>query len=172
MRLDESLADAWVGLGMAYTQLGQHKTAMMHVEKAIKIETSNPEYFYILGDIQLKLGLSEKALASYYMVAKLEPADHEVWLDIAEIHENNNNLVDAIAAIQEGLEKVTIFSELNFKLAELYVKSGNMQEAYEAFAQGVTNDPTDLDSIMADYPIFSQHHEFQQIINIYLNNKT
>jgi tetratricopeptide (TPR) repeat protein len=143
---------------------------MMHVEKAIKIESSNPEYFNILGDIYQKLGLFDKALNSYYNSAKLEPNDYEVWMDIAELHEDNNSIQDAIDALNEGITQASLVSELYFKLAELYVKNSELQEAYEAFALGLTNNPTDINSIMTDYPVFAQHFEFQQLLNIYFEN--
>ena len=131
IEMDENLPDAWIGAGLSSIELGQIATGMSCIKRAVELEETNPEYWYILGDTQFKHKLFEKAKSSYQVVSELAPSHKDIWLDYSNLYALEDNFEIAIETIRKGIKTQNNNPDLYYRLAVYLLRSEQAKEAYK-----------------------------------------
>ena len=82
-------------LGVVYSRCGFHEKAIAHFKEAVRLNKSEPNYFYNLAASQQFLGRFEAASAAYKAVLDLDPSHHRTWSSFVSLDkqtEENNSL--------------------------------------------------------------------------------
>ncbi|MEP4052980.1 MAG: sulfotransferase [Litorimonas sp.] len=82
-------------LGVVYSRCGFHEKAIVHFKEAVKLNKSEPNYFYNLAASLQFLGNFEAAKAAYRSVLDLNPSHHRAWSSYVSLDkqtEENNHL--------------------------------------------------------------------------------
>jgi len=151
--------------------LGNTVTALKCVKRAIDLEESNAEYWYILGDIQEKNNLIDKAIKSYEKVCELEPTHPEIWLDFSNLYAEQKKLPKAIEIIQTGIELLDDNIEFKYRLVVYLLKSGKSKEAYELLEKALTTDYSAHEKLFEYQEDLKKNSELMRIIESFNESK-
>jgi len=99
------------------------------VDKAIKLAPTVPDYWFIQGDLQIKLSRVKDGIMSYRKVIELEPEDPEIWLELAIVHSGNLEYERAFETLHEGLRWHEKNPDFYFGMSNYLLKSGQSQNA-------------------------------------------
>ncbi|MGE5457666.1 MAG: tetratricopeptide repeat protein, partial [Methanococcaceae archaeon] len=131
-QLDKEIADAWIGLGVAYEEIGDIKLALRFVKKGLTLDPQNPEYLATYAVIQQHAGLFEDAAESYTLAAKYGPDDLNIWLDFSAMYAELDEYKTALTVIDLGISLQPDNEQLQVrKVAYLYL----MGKPKDAIAQ-------------------------------------
>lgn len=73
-------------VGVIYSRCGFHKDAIEHFKQAVKINKSEPNYFFNLAASQQFLGEFEQAEKAYKTVLSLDPAHYRAWSSVIALN--------------------------------------------------------------------------------------
>jgi tetratricopeptide (TPR) repeat protein len=114
---------------------GKATEATRRLEETLKLEPSNAQTQYILGDAYLSTGRTQDAINAYTKVQKSSPLALQAQLNIAQAHAVMNNLPAAVNSLNNA-EKIAPRDPLpRAAIAELQMRQGAFPQAaasYEA----------------------------------------
>ncbi len=139
--LNASQPEAYIGQGIAYSELGNNLQAIQHYDKAIQLNANFAEAYYNRGLSHYELGNQEKALADYNLAIQNQPNYAQAYLERGGAHYALNNPSAAMADFQ--------------KAAQLFSQQGDTQnqelaQKIIAYLQATTASNLD-ESDQADY---------------------
>lgn len=106
VRADPELFSAIVGRAMVHEHLGFYNAAMLDLERAIDLDSTEGQPFAIRGAIHLRFGRIDQAQRDLQYAVQSNPDDEESRLNLARIFALNNNRAGAVelleALIDEG----------------------------------------------------------------------
>ena len=85
--LDRNNADAYLGLGICYKNLGKINKAIKSLEKAAQLDNNNFETFFELGLCQMEDKMPCKAIKCFIHAVRLEPENPEAIYNLGLAHE-------------------------------------------------------------------------------------
>lgn len=77
VQLDESVGDAWWGLGLTLMNMGEFDESIACLEKASSIDPQNQRYLLDLGKHQTMLGMFDEAKPVFERVVALDDSTRE-----------------------------------------------------------------------------------------------
>ena len=134
-------------MGSVLDELGKPKESLSCIQKALSFDSLNPEYLYMLGDIQLKLKLFEESIESYKKVSEIDISNEEIWLDYSNAYKESEQIDMAIEILQKGIERHPENISLKYRYVNYLIFNLEEKEAYEILEEALIND-------------FSKHTEF------------
>jgi tetratricopeptide (TPR) repeat protein len=105
--------------------------ATRHMEKAIKLEASNPHYQLKLGKVYLRIGATKQAVQALEAASQLTPNQVEPWLALAETHLQLNNLTLAANNADQAIALQPGQIEPQLLRAEIALQAKEPQAAYK-----------------------------------------
>jgi tetratricopeptide (TPR) repeat protein len=78
-KLDPKLTEAWIGVGMALTELGHPIDALGYYGQALKLNPKHPDALLNKGIALVTIGKYTDALETFETELKLYPNDVEAW---------------------------------------------------------------------------------------------
>ncbi len=136
IELDPSRAAAYAGLGGVLKRVGQIKEAAEALEKAISLNIESKEIFFDLGDAYEALENWAAAASAYEKYLSLKPEmswNGELRLGLCRAKLGQYDA--AIAAYLEALKEQPADLKVNFSLAEVYEKAGQLDKAEEVYSR-------------------------------------
>jgi tetratricopeptide (TPR) repeat protein len=109
--------------------MDQRTEALAHIKKGINIDPNRGTFWFILGDIQLKLGSFQEAEESYLKVIEFEPDNEDIWVFFTNLLLQLDRKEEAYNYIQESFKYHPGHARLTFQAAEIEMHRGNVQEA-------------------------------------------
>jgi len=100
VNLDGMDAEAWAWLGEAHQH--QDREAILELDKAIKLDSSDPVVLALRGLYWKRQGKYSNALAEYQKAALIEPKNPAWQISIGEAYALNGDLVAALDAYQKA----------------------------------------------------------------------
>ena len=91
----------------------------LYIAKAVECEPENPDFLYMLGDIQLRINLLEKAEDSFRKVLAINPDHVEIYVDLSEVVAERTGIIDALEIVNAGI-KYSPGNSLNHYRAAAY----------------------------------------------------
>lgn len=176
VELDPTLAEGYTALAelAALTQPSDVEEAIMLAAIATRINPNNYGARRLLARLYtLKSGLgtkkltpnfTEKAVAEWKEVVRLDPRNAEAWAILSEFYNKSNQPNERIDALQKWIGSTTpidtgFYRQLvgsqedlspeaaTLKLGEAYLKSGKTREAVEIFSRAVGDDPDNASAV-------------------------
>lgn len=132
--LDGSRADAFYGLGSVLRKTSRYQEAVEAYEKAISLNINNKEVFSELGDTYEALQNWAKAADAYEKFLALKP--EVTWNGFLRLGICRTRLQQydaAIAAFLEAQKAQPKDLKVNFSLADVYERAGQLEKAEETY---------------------------------------
>ena len=107
----------------------------------MECEPENPDFLYMLGDIQLQINLLEKAESSYRKVGILNPANPDIWVDLSEVVAERTGVQEALNIVQEACEKYPANAQNFYRSAAYLFLLGCEKESMETLETALSKDP-------------------------------
>ncbi|MCT7963515.1 tetratricopeptide repeat protein [Laspinema sp. D1] len=102
--LNASQPEAYIGQGIAYSELGNNLQAIQHYNKAIQLNSNFAEAYYNRGLSHYELGNEEKALEDYNLAIQNQPNYAQAYLERGGAHYALNNPSAAMADFQQAAQ--------------------------------------------------------------------
>jgi tetratricopeptide (TPR) repeat protein len=170
IQLNPNLPEAWLGLGINTSILGNNEESIKYLTQALLIENSNPDVWFTLGKIYMKQGNTAAAADCFAKVTILDPLDFESWMLLSEISFLNNDIEQAIENLKIALSSNSNISILNFRMAAFYMCKGNKNKCLAYFENGLKIDFFTYCEFLKFYPLGLQIDEIAQLIKQYKNS--
>ena len=101
------------------------------INKAITINPNCSDYWYSLGNIYLKLNITEKAVEAFRLSTEIDPYDYESWLNLSDLFFKKNLLTKAIKTLEDAHIFNPDIALVNYRLAAYNLLKNNITEAAE-----------------------------------------
>ena len=125
---DPQYAGGYVELGDAYRRSGDSATAERYLLKALELQPTNSNALTILGLIELRED-AQKALELFTQVRELDPQTAFVYRQMSFALNRLGRRDEAVAAIQEGIDRFPNSEILLTDMAVVWINRGRPDEA-------------------------------------------
>ncbi len=126
--LDPDLKDAYYYLGSVYYKQGKLEQAIQNLELNLEKNPQHTQTLSILIDIYEKTNQTAKRLNAMEKLATINE-NEELWLTIANLYSEQNNIAKAEEALQKALELNPNYIEAKTRLAFLLYDNNRFDEA-------------------------------------------
>ena len=140
LELDPNFASAYLGLGVAYSNLGEIGISNENIARAYELRNrvSERERFHIEADYhQFVTGNIEKAKEAFSQWSQAYPRDFTPYLDLGVIALYEGQGDEGIKHTLEARQVAPDFSLIDGNLVGAYVLANRLDEAKAAYQQGV-----------------------------------
>jgi tetratricopeptide (TPR) repeat protein len=103
--------------------------ALHFFNKAIKINTTNAEYWKAAAHAEFKIGNTISSISAYEEASLLGPDDKEIWLNWSFIYYEQGEHQKAIEVLLQGMEEIPDESEFFYRMTVYLIESGQFKEA-------------------------------------------
>jgi tetratricopeptide (TPR) repeat protein len=167
--MDEFLSDAWIGIGVVLDYLNRTHEALPYIKNAINIDPTRGTYWFILGDLQLKMGFIKEGEESYRKVVEFEPENPEIWVFLTNLLLEKGEINEAKEFISEAIEVHPINARIKYQQAEIDLHLGNQQEALIHAAEAFAYDYDLYEKIADELPKFAMNNVIRGLLEKFKN---
>jgi len=139
LRLDPTVVEAHINLGLAYHMLGEYESAVSELATARRERPKVLGADVILGIDYLKLGQPQKAIAPLQDALTIEPSNREARRALAACYLAEGNYLQARAEFQQAFSLETDKEQAWFALGHDYLDMTT--QLTSRFAQSYPNSP-------------------------------
>jgi hypothetical protein len=110
----------------------------------VRLEPSNPDYWYVLGRYQqYNLAQPDAAQAedSYRKAIALNPIATEAWLDLGTAYELDGKTEEAREAYLEAKKSYPASAEVSWRYGSFLLRQGEQSQAYAELRRAIEADP-------------------------------
>lgn len=125
----------------AYYEMKGYDEAIADMANALRLDSNNVAYHYLLADVYLDYYKSQQALATMERAVKIDPQNIESLLKLAEFqlflkqHESSLKTIDRVLRLNKNNAQAYVFMGLNFEL------TGDDARAINSYQSAIENDP-------------------------------
>jgi hypothetical protein len=126
-------------VGAAYYRKGTPSA----VQAAMRWDPANPEYYDALGTLThmyADRGNSDEIVQLYQKATRLSPQDAQFWADLGAAYDWAGRPNDALDALQRAQRLFPNSPEINWRLANFYVRTGKIPEALRTLRMVLQDD--------------------------------
>jgi tetratricopeptide (TPR) repeat protein len=121
---------------------GQHPLAIRHMQEAVRLSGSNPEFLVRLGEMYLAEGDSERAKAQASLTLKSHRDRADAWALLGDSQAQQGNHADALESYQRALLITSDYPRVQIAIAESYRKVGRPLRSLATLDRMVDIHPT------------------------------
>jgi tetratricopeptide (TPR) repeat protein len=142
------LVGSWLsfsGIRAAIARYDSEEETAKRLEAAVRLEPSNPDYWYILGRYrQYNLDQPDSLLAedSYRKAIALNPGATKAWLDLATAYELDGKTAEARAAYLQAKKSYPVSAEASWRYGNFLLRQGELPQAYQELRESLEEDGT------------------------------
>ena len=122
-------------IGNQLSNLGRYAEALPYAQKSIQLNATLVEGHDLVGDIELRQGEYDAALASFERAKALDPGDLEALRGIGQTLVRLKRFDDAVAALNDAIPLHPTEPEFYYDLSQAYVRLGDREKAAQASAK-------------------------------------
>lgn len=114
------------------------------LERAVRLEPKNPEYWYTLGryrQFNLEESDTSKAIEAYQHAISLSPLHTSAWLDLATAYELDGQAEQARHAHEMALKSHPASAEVSWRFGNFLLRLGDMDAAMSHLRTALQADP-------------------------------
>ena len=115
--------------------------ALVHFQNAIDAESNLPGIWYHMGELQLSLSQNDAAEKSFLKSIEVDPTVVEAYADLATLYVEQNNEVEAMHVLEQGMVTNPLAADIKAALAMLYMGTGDLSRAEELIEEAEELDP-------------------------------
>lgn len=149
VRLEPGMADAWNDLGNAQRDLGRMDQAMHSFSEAVRLAPGLPEPWANGADVLIDVADYDKALSSLDRAIGLHPHFAEAFNLRARLWLVRDEPAKALVEVDQALAIRPRFGEALAIRADALHRLGRSEDAAQARAQALAEDPDLIDRLMA-----------------------
>ena len=131
--------------GAILEKLMRYEASEQAYVKALKLNPNLKMANFNLGNLYVKMGQLDDALASYNQVISLDENDFNAYLNLGEAYRSFELFDDAIAAYQKCLEKNNSLMPAQLAIFDCLVAKGHKEEALLLYRSLADRFPADVD---------------------------
>jgi tetratricopeptide (TPR) repeat protein len=165
--IEPDLAESWLGMGIAMSMLERHKEAIPLIERAIALEDTNPDYFYIFAEILEKSGRFEDAQEAFEKASQMDPDNIELILDHSRFLAEQLGWHEGIKHLEQELVRLNANAELLFRLSAYLFQAGKKAESLRVLEEALAVDPEGYEKLFDYLPDLKSIPDFQNLIDQY-----
>jgi tetratricopeptide (TPR) repeat protein len=162
------LSPAWLGIGVIHDMNESYMESLFFIKKAIELESNNPEYWFIYGDVLYRAGQLEEASHAYERTSELEKDNYEVLLDLALVY---YELGDQEALFHTISKAITNFGIDNPAVAYRYAAfcfiTGKSKEGLSVLESALEKDFDGHEGFLEFEPTFKLNPDIMNLISLY-----
>ena len=136
---------SFFGIRAAIAYHDSEEETAKQLEAAVRLEPSNPDYWYILGRYQqYNLDQPDALLAenSYRKAIALSPDATEAWLDLATAYELDGKTEEARDAYLQAKKSYPVSAEVSWRYGNFLLRQGELPQSYQELRRGLEADGT------------------------------
>ncbi|GGK24763.1 TPR repeat-containing protein YpiA [Caldalkalibacillus thermarum] len=142
--MDPYYASAYIYLAQAYLKLNNLDQALATVEKGVRYDETNPQLFYLHGEILFKLKEYEEAEQALRHVLTLEPGHLQALEALIHLGKETGNDQQRLEGIRQLLELSPERPDLWYEQGRLYEELEEWEKARESYERGLSLAPDDV----------------------------
>ena len=161
--------EAWYGIGVCMSELGKWYEALPFLQKAIKLNDTNADYYVILAETEYKIGNVISSVEAFEKASEVDPTNADVYLMWSLIPFDQGDYDKAFGIVQLGMNELPQDADLYYRAVVYQIYGGNYREALLSLETALTlNYDThvqlfeffpELEKQKALYKIIQQYHE-------------
>jgi len=144
-----ALAEIFFTQSQGFVKQGDTDRALSEIDRAIKLNAGNSNYYNLKGHILKAKGDLEGAFYQFKTAIELAPRNWEAYNNLANLYALAGDFESADLYYRKALRLNGNFANLYFNLGLLYFESGRLPEAQGFFRQSLSFDATH--SLAGDY---------------------
>jgi tetratricopeptide (TPR) repeat protein len=113
----------------------------VHYERAIAADASYAAAHVNLGNMRLRAGRTEDALAQYRTAIALAPSNAEAHSNLGHVLASTGHVQDGIEHLKQAIQLRPVFPDAHFNLAEAQLVSGRVRDAIGEFEETLRQRP-------------------------------
>ncbi|MCK0160219.1 tetratricopeptide repeat protein [Allomuricauda sp. F6463D] len=151
---DPLLDKGWLAITDFYFKQKNHEKALYYINKAINIDGENPKYWKKAGRIYFAMNNMDEADFAYKQTVELGNYELETWSNWAEVLNKIGDYNSAIEVLSQGLEFYPDHVDLTYKLAGIYLKNDDLDQAKTILSKAMKLDIGKLQQFEKEFPEF------------------
>jgi tetratricopeptide (TPR) repeat protein len=149
---DEYWADAYLGIGVVMDLQGKLAEAIPFLDKAIDLESKNPDYAIYKMEVLVKMEKFEESISLGEKLVKEFPENEETWMALADAFFKNGNNEKALEIMLEATLVHLSNPDVGYRRAVYLVELGKIQDAQELLHYLMQNESAQLSELEEYYP--------------------
>lgn len=147
LEIDDEFSMAWANRGTALSRLGRMVDALDSFERALEIDSDNPNIHVGVGSIlQDCLGRSQEALEHFDTALKLDPSHSMAWHCRGVALESLGMLEEAFLSYEQAIRADEQNTYALWNLGVLLARSGKYSKAAKLFEKVVNLEPNNKEA--------------------------
>jgi hypothetical protein len=143
---------SFFGIRSAIARYGAEGVTAQRLEMAVRLEPSNPAYWYLLGRYQqyhLEEVGSARAEQSFRRAIDLNPLDTDAWLDLGTAHELEGKTVEAREAYREAQKSYPTSADVSWRYGNFLLRQGDQPAAFAELRRAIEADPRRTEAVFS-----------------------
>jgi tetratricopeptide (TPR) repeat protein len=149
---DEYWADAYLGIGVVMDLQGKLAEAIPFLDKAIDLESKNPDYAIYKMEVLVKMEKFTEAISLGEKLVKEFPENEETWMALADAFFKFGNNEKALETMLDATLVHLSNPDIGFRRAVYLIELGKIQDAQELLHYLMQNESSQLSELEEYYP--------------------
>lgn len=151
--------------GSAYAKMGNYKTAVDDLTKAMELEKEPDGLSYALrGICYQELGLYDKALSDYHAASALKPTDAGTWESMGYIYSLRGEHDKAIPCYEKAIALRPGYGEAYNNLGYTWFQKGNKDKALDYLNKAIEVNPKYAESYRSRAEVYESMGEYDKAL--------
>jgi tetratricopeptide (TPR) repeat protein len=163
----DDFGDAWIRLGLIYSDMHRDAEAVEHFEKGLKHPLIDPTNLVDAGSSLQASGNPRLSSRILLRALDLVPDDDRTLLTLGKVLIQLEEVTEARSVLHQGLEKYPHNEEMLRAVAQLQLKEGDLDSAMEMYERILDQHPRDFEALLAMGEIQLKRGELGHSIKYY-----
>lgn len=144
---------------------GAFEEALPYYEKALK-EKENIDTLFGYGLTAFQSGNDRKAKLAFQKLRQIDPAYHSLYYYLAQIHEREGDLAEALKVIKSGIELDDFNKDLYVYAGKLSLKHKDEEMAESYLREALVLDPDLIEALLLLNQILLQQERYEDVLEV------
>jgi tetratricopeptide (TPR) repeat protein len=131
---------------------GNAEKSLIYFRKASKLDSDNPEAWYLQGKAHYMLGGKKEAMKCFREALRLDSFYDEAWADLGRVIVTENIIVKALPFVEQAYKVTGDVPGINYLLASFYLHTDKKEEAYTHLSSALRLDSKVFDEFRDLFP--------------------
>ncbi|MBK5203096.1 MAG: hypothetical protein JJE45_05195, partial [Prolixibacteraceae bacterium] len=147
------------------------KDANKHINKALRLNNRESNYWSVSAKINNDLKLYKKAEKAFSMAISLTPANAENWISLIELKNEMGLKDESIDILKKAHENIPDNADIDYRLTACLLEKNKNRSAMIFFRKALNLDFDSYFKLFEYYPEASDNNTIKKIIKEYKSNK-
>lgn len=149
MRLEPNDPETYFDIALVYDLKDDHQTAITYYMRAIEIAPEYAEAHNNLGELLMRSGKPNEALAQFQSLLSINPDNHSALNGIATCYINKRQFPTAIELLRRAIQLKPDYGQGHYNLGVALREDGQVESAIRHFQEAARLDPEDFNAVAA-----------------------